>query len=848
MPSIIQPSFAHGEVSPDLAARVDTAAYKSSLRTARNVIIRPYGGASNRPGLQFINFAKTMSGIVRLRRFRFKTTDTYMLEFSDLAMRVIRADAYMTEATKTILGVTHASLGVVNVTAHGYSAGQDLELVTNGRLNGRRVRVKASVDADHFSLTDIMTGADLDTTTFTDSSGTSARVYTVVTPWVEADLFNLAFNQSADVITATHPSYAPREISRTGDTAWTVTTPTYVPTQAAPTITSVVANGTTGSQAYSYVVTAVSASGEESLISNVGVIVNSNDTALDNTVTWTSIGGATLYNVYRAVNGINGFIGQTVNLTFRDTNFAPVLSITPPSGNNPFNAAGLYPGASSYYQQRIVYGGSTSLPDTMDFSKIGYFHNFSKSNPVQDDDAIRSTLTSREMNQIRFFLPAKDLLVFTAGGEWRINSNGSSGFSASTISQFPQSTWGCGHLEPQVFGLTTLFAPENARFLRSLEYTYVSDNYTGDDVTVLANHLFKDFPMVDMSSGRSPDPLLYGIRSDGYCCVLTYQKEQQVIAWARWNTLGQFKAVDVIRPFDAEPDDIPYFVVRRFINGHTVQYVERAHSRRFTDVRDCFFVDAGLTFNHPITITAVSAATPYVITAPSHGFSGGETIDISDIVWVSNFDELDNETQPDQLNNRRLKIGTVADANNFQVTDLDGNVLDGAGTNAYLSGGYVRKAFTTFSGLDHLEGMPLAVLADGNVVPSMTVSGGSITLPRAASRVSMGLKYTSDLETLNNEIAAGGSTIQGDLKKISTCTIRFSRSRGLFVGISSDALDEVKQRQFENMGDPTALLDGDLTLPLPSDWEQNGRVFARQRDPLPMNVLAFIPDLDIGGT
>ena len=126
MPLTIQPSFAHGEIAPALYGRVDTAMYSSSLRTARNVTIRAFGGASNRPGLSFVGPVRDHAYDPRLIKFSFSAYDHRMLEFGDFYMRVMADDAHVTEATKAVTGITKANPAVVTSASHGFSNGDEV--------------------------------------------------------------------------------------------------------------------------------------------------------------------------------------------------------------------------------------------------------------------------------------------------------------------------------------------------------------------------------------------------------------------------------------------------------------------------------------------------------------------------------------------------------------------------------------------------------------------------------------------------------------------------------------------------------------------------------------------------
>jgi hypothetical protein len=84
---LIQPTFSGGELSPSLQARVDIERYGNSVKTAKNFIVRPYGGMVNRPGLQFIGDVKDSTKRVRLIPFEFSTQVAYVIEMGDGYMR-----------------------------------------------------------------------------------------------------------------------------------------------------------------------------------------------------------------------------------------------------------------------------------------------------------------------------------------------------------------------------------------------------------------------------------------------------------------------------------------------------------------------------------------------------------------------------------------------------------------------------------------------------------------------------------------------------------------------------------------------------------------------------------------
>lgn len=575
-------------------------------------------------------------------------------------------------------------------------------------------------------------------------------------------------------------------------------------------------------------------------------ITNGNATR-DNTVSWTAVSGASRYIVYYRKNGLYSFLGETELTSFLDSNITVDATISPPKFRDPFFGSGNYPGAVGYHEQRRVFGGSTNKPDTSEYSHTGKHSNFTISQPLQADDAIVTTLDSGEVNEIRHYVPGTDLLVMTSGGEWRVNSGADSGFAHDTLKQKPQSFWGVSHHRPVVAGDVVLFVGENNSSVRNLGYSLEKDRYLGTDLTLVSEHLLKGRTIVDTAFTTSPAPRKYMVLDNGHMLTMTYNPSQDMVAWTRWDTLGKFKRVSTLRTEASSTEDSITVVVSRVVNGTTVRFIETVKSRIFDTPHDCYFVDCGKTLDDPYTITGATAADPVVITCTGHPFSNGDEVDIFDIEWTAQFDADFNETQPDQLNGKRFKVANKT-ANTFELTDPeDGSNIDGSAFEAYVEGGTARLATDTISGMHYLLNEDVIILADGNVVTGKTVSAtGVITLDRKASRVHAGKRYISDIETLDIEAPQGQGTIQGLKTRVIGATIRFEKSRGLLTGPKTSKLREMKQREAEKMSDPTALLTGDKYITFDPTYSGKGRMFIRQIFPLPMTILAVVPEIDIG--
>ena len=160
---------------------------------------------------------------------------------------------------------------------------------------------------------------------------------------------------------------------------------------------------------------------------------------------------------------------------------------------------------------------------------------------------------------------------------------------------------------------------------------------------------------------------------------------------------------------------------------------------------------------------------------------------------------------------------------------------------------YQGAPATTITGLDHLDGETVSVLADAATHPDRVVAGGEITLARAATTAHVGLGYRSVLATLNLEAGSATGTAQGKVKRLHRCVIRCHRTLGLEAGPAEDALDAVPQARFRPpstaMGIPPDLFTGDADLAWPGGYETAGQVVIASSDPLPATIVAIMPHL-----
>lgn len=167
----------------------------------------------------------------------------------------------------------------------------------------------------------------------------------------------------------------------------------------------------------------------------------------------------------------------------------------------------------------------------------------------------------------------------------------------------------------------------------------------------------------------------------------------------------------------------------------------------------------------------------------------------------------------------------------------------------------------TVSDLNHLEGMQVSILADGSVMPVQTVTNGTVSLNSPSSAITIGLAFQPQMQTLYLDAPAEGGTIQGKRKNIYAVTVRVEESRGFSVGTNqpdqstqpNDAtipwtdMKEVKQRNATvQAGTAIPLFTGDIRVNVPAEWKKPAQVAVEQNYPLPLNILATMPERQDG--
>lgn len=517
--------------------------------------------------------------------------------------------------------------------------------------------------------------------------------------------------------------------------------------------------------------------------------------------------------------------------------------------------SGTYPSVPAYFQSRRVYANSLNNPDTYWLSQPGLFNNMDSSIPVIDSDAITGTPWAQQINGIQFLVPMPGgLVVLTGRGAWQLNGGSSATVTPSNQNAVPQAYNGChSNVPPQVINYDVLYVQAKGSIVRDLAYNFFVNIYTGTDLTVLSSHLFLGKQIQQWCYAEEPYKLIWCVLNDGTLLCLTYLKEQDVYAWTRHDTNGFFVSTcsitELLNPLSvSDPTsviDAVYMIVKRFVRGAWRYYSERLDNRIWPNVESSFCVDSGLisplTFPNA-TLTPLSASGTNVSVLADNGVFTSDNV--GDVIRVGG------------------GIGTIITYQSpIQVfinftQDIADIIYDNPNRTPVpaTSGTWsISTPITTITNLNHLEGLTVAIVADGSVVQNQEVLDGTITLPQAASKVVVGLPYTCQLQTLYRDHPDGNNTVQNRRKDTTAIGLRVEASRGLTIGVDQpdqSVQQDFKQIPWTNMveikertnqvfaGNAIPLYTGDYYQAVSGSWSIKGQVAVQQTYPLPANILS----------
>ena len=799
-----QPAFTAGILSPALWSRVDLAKYATGLKTATNLFVHPHGGASNRAGLEFVSEVKNSANAARLIPFQFNTEQSYALEFGDGYMRVFR----------------------------------DGGAVLSG-----------------------------------------ASIYEMVSPYAAADLATLTFIQEADVMYICHQSYPVKKLARLAENTWTITDVTFAPSILPPATVTASSrykfrSGKTGT--YYLWVSAISASGAESAAVSAGG-VNWQYEIYDGryiSLSWNAMPNAVSYRVYLStsvgyLSSGDGIVAETSN-TSADMPVGPGTFIGDGTSTPTVSAVGSPP-VPTGVTATVEFGTSYSYVVSAISDANGEESLPSAADTTSNDMSIKGNTNTISWTAVagasEYYIYRKDNGAYgyigRSDGLAFVDEN-----ITADISVGPQDGFnpfdGAGNY------------PRCATFFEQ-RLGFASTQKEPQGVWLSQSASYENFG--SSSPAKASDAVTFRIKAkqiNQIRSMIASRGLMLLTSGAEWIVTGDGQGAP-ITPSQIKIDNQGYrgaSVVQPIVVGNTVLYAQdrggvvRDFSYEFASDgftgKDLTILARHLFENKSIKAwTYAQAPNSIVWVVMDDGSLVSLTYMREHEVWAWTEHESNGAVFEDVMSIGegtedtpyflvKRQIGGVWKR---YIERLHTRVMTDVTDAFFVDSGltYQGDPVNHLTGLSHLEGQSVVALADGNVVRGLTVSGGAVSLPVYASKVHVGLPMTASLQTLDLDLGSvpGLGTVQGRTKSVSEVAMRVQDTRGIWTG-SEDGLRgdsrlvEYKQRANEAWDEAIQLFTGDIRITPHWDWNTSARIWIKQFDPLPMTILAIMPDVTIG--
>lgn len=425
----------------------------------------------------------------------------------------------------------------------------------------------------------------------------SGSPYEIASPYLEADLDLLRFTQSADRLYLSHPAWAPRVLTRNDVTDWDLTVLDFID---GPYLdqnkgdTTLTPSATTGS-------VTVTASAVTDI--NDGAGFQSTDSGrivrIDNPASGTDWGW-----------GVITAVGSTTSVTVQVREDFAATTATKKWRLGAWSETTGWPEVVTLVQQRLAFANTEAEPARFWLSKVSELETYSPSDfdgQVTDASAITYPVADDQVNAIQWMSSGDGLALGTKAGEY-VFGGGGVGAPLSPLSPNLRrhTTWGSfPFTRPIRVGHQVLFVQRAGRKLREFVFDFDVNGYVAPDITILAEHITRG-QVFDMTFSQEPDQIVWMSRGDGVLVGLTYQKENDVIAWHRHILGGALsganpvvESVAAVPTPDGAANEL-WMVVARTINGQTRRYIEymaQPYNSATTAQEAAFFVDSGLTYD-----------------------------------------------------------------------------------------------------------------------------------------------------------------------------------------------------------------------------------------------------------
>jgi roadblock/LC7 domain-containing protein len=657
----------------------------------------------------------------------------------------------------------------------------------------------------------------------------------------DIDLSKLNFTQSADTLILVHEDMAPISIVRGGtDATWTaaaisLTIPKYAFTLATTQISgNVTPSATSGS------ITLTSA-GTSWTSSHVDQYFTRDD-------------GFGRVRIVEFVS-TSEVIGVVEVPFLNTTAIADSAHHLETGYEDAWSASKGYPRSATFHEGRLYFGGSKSLPNTLWGSKVNDFYNF-KQTQALDDDAINATLSSDRVNAITGLFAARDLQIFTTGGEFFVQQTEVTPITPTNLTVKSATKNGSKEgIRPVQTADATLFIDRNGGGLRELLYNDTQLNYNANNISFFSSHLIKSPLKMAMRQSTDTDEgdlLLIANGTDGTMACFSVLRPINVVAASEFVTDGEFLDVAV------DITDI-YTVVKRTlpIASTVLSVTQVTDSRTFTiTVSDYSSIEVGTTLvfskhdgtEMTLEFETAGSSSPSSASGNTHyvrAYSNNATtadniytaINAMEGFTVTNPDAAVVTVTRDDPGNDNQTV-TASGPSKYYLELFDSERTTDCNLQFYTGSSAPDGSLpsnTSISGVGHLERKSVKVLRDGFVLLDKTVASGALTLDVApSSYVEVGLDYTVSVKTLPAEPNLSSGPVQSRKRRIMEVTPILKSTQN----VSVNGFDVHFRSLSDTLGTSISAFSGRKRIGPLLGYSETAQITFSQSQPLFMTVLS----------
>jgi hypothetical protein len=547
--TLAQTSFTGGELSPRVLGHTDVDRYASGMKQARNGHPVVHGGFKRRAGFRYLMAAATNTAELSiLVPFVVGRSLAFMLEFSNLSVRVLNADG--------------TSAGITLTTPYSDSLLSELDWAQSDSTLYLFFPYTPIYRLQRLSATAwVMNEAPFTTKPFAETG------FTVTT----AGTLSLATVGAGRTLSVTSSTFLVSDIGRAVTCGPGIAVITAFTTDLLVTVEITRAFASTSLATGQWVVdsspqTTCTPSAKDPVGATITLTLAANGWRAADVGAMVRInGGLCRITGYTSALIVNAVIVRELSGT---TAAAALAWSLEPAVWGGYTG---YPRTGTVFQQRLIAAGTSRYPRTVWGSRIGEPLDFELG--TTDDLAFSFTIDGDEASAISYVSASKELAVFTESGEYSMRGGVEKPITPTNVRVQPESGHGCAQVRPVSINRETMFVQRAGRKVRGYGYRYDFDGFSSVDVTTLAEHI-TETGIVWLAYQQEPDFLLWGVRDDGKFVSCTIDRDQQpsVIGWALHETDGFVECVATIP--NANADQV-WAIVRRTINGSTVRYIER---------------------------------------------------------------------------------------------------------------------------------------------------------------------------------------------------------------------------------------------------------------------------------